>query len=247
MKVHLSNTCYHIHHIEGSSHERKVNVDLIKLKLNPFIYNIYSEPVSIKNESDWINFKNKNPLFKINNPKEHEYKYTFKYPEIGLWAGNYLLLKEFLKTSYDHLIILEDDIVLYENFLSLFALYIEDVPNDCDCFFLFQPDTPVEGGYNILPDIYKTDKLNIWHSHHTWSTAGMLLTRQAAAKLIVHIEETGIRLPLDQLILETNGSIPDPNCNYRILKSYSLSRYSQRMSGLLESETQIQNGLLKNV
>jgi GR25 family glycosyltransferase involved in LPS biosynthesis len=240
VNINLDDTCYHIHHIPKSSLIRFILSKNIDRRLKNKIVKIESKSIGIYNEKDLLCFKETNPLFKIDKPKE--YQYNFRYPEIGLWAGSYVLFKNFLLTDYKYLMIFEDDILLDKDFFSLFKYYSEGLPSDWDCFFLFQTEPTVDGGYDSLPDIYKTSHKDIWHAHHNWSTAGMLMTRDAVKKLVHHIENDGIRLPLDQLILETDGDIPDPKATYRLLRSYSLARYSKRMSRILNIKTRIQNG-----
>jgi len=238
--INLNEFCYHMHHLENTNGMRDYlysNIDMIfKDKINK----LKSKTVAIYDQNDLNNFILEYPLFKVSNNNVPR----LKYPEVGLWASNYSLFKKFIETDYKYLIVFEDDIEVYENIIDLLNKYIKALPSHWECFCLFQPDSPVgDKGYNHIPDLYKTNNRHIWYAHQTWSTGGLLLTRGAVKKLIKYVELDGINLAIDLLIFKTNSmNLPIPYGNGKILNTYSLARYEQRMSGLVNIDSQIQNG-----
>lgn len=229
-----------MHHLENTNGMRDYLYSNIDKVLNEKINKLDSKTISIYNQIDLDNFILRYPLFKVSN----DFVPRLKYPEVGLWASNYSLFKKFIGTNYNYLMVFEDDIEVYDNIIDLLNKYIKELPLNWECFCLFQPDSPIgDKGYNYIPDIYKTNSRHIWYAHQTWSTGGLLLTRNAVNKLIKYVEVDGINLPIDLLIFKINNmNVPIPYGSGKLLSTYSLARYEQRMSGLVDIDSQIQNG-----
>ena len=87
--------------------------------------------VFIKNEEDIKNFILENKDFKFN-PEGYnlDSKQGWKFGELGILASNWLAWNNFLKSDYDYLILMEDDLMCNENLPELISKYIEECPKD---------------------------------------------------------------------------------------------------------------------
>lgn len=228
----MSKIAYTIHHLEC---ERDISVSQNILSKN--MERIYSDTVLINGEKSLLNFTKQWPEFNLKK------RSRLRYQEVGLWASTFLCLKEFIESKYQNILILEDDIELLPNFDKLFYNYFNSIPKNSDCFMLFVPEKIFyNSGYENLKDQekYKTDNLDIWIAHQTWSTGCMIISRSGAEKILNYIY-SGIDLPLDIFILG-GSTLRNPKKNARILNVYSLSKNATRVTALKEYPSQIQNG-----
>lgn len=163
--------------------------------------------------------------------------------QLGLWAGTYLAVKNFLKSDYDSLIILEDDIVLKNGFVKNLLSYMNELPKDWALFFGFVPDHFKEAYSNNLlcytedPEDYT--KYDIGQPHiikafQEECTVCYVISRDGAQRIIDLLQKP-FKTPIDfWLFNETNLPIytisPNiPNICYMATTDSQIRRYEKRV------------------
>jgi GR25 family glycosyltransferase involved in LPS biosynthesis len=230
--------CYKLHTL---AFNRVNTVNTTKGILNERVPSLSSPTVGIFNQEQLNSFMDQNPDFKLNLSQSMR---PLKYPEIGLWASNFLAIKEFLASSNDYLILVEDDIKLNENFYTKFEQYMEESPSDMDCFLMFKPDNIFfVSGYESLTneESFHTSSPSVWIAHQSWSTGCVVLNRQGAQKVLDYIAN-GISDAIDIFIFGNQSGQYDVSSNSRALNVYSPSKTEEMVAELHIYNTLIQNG-----
>jgi GR25 family glycosyltransferase involved in LPS biosynthesis len=230
--------CYKIHSL---SFNRRNTVNATKVVLDLHLNQLNSKTVSILNQEKLDQFMIEHSDFKLNLPDAIR---PLKYPEVGLWASNYLAIKEFMESDYDYLILVEDDIRLNSNFYTKLEEHMSEMPSDMECFLIFKPDNIFYNrGYEALvnEESFYTSSPKIWIAHQTWSTGCMLINKSGAQKFLNYIQ-SGISAPIDIFIFGNQEGQYDVSSNSRVLNVYSPSKTEEKSSELHIYPTLIQNG-----
>lgn len=233
-----SKFCYKIHSL---SFNRRNTVNATKAVLDLNLNQLNSKTVSILNQDKLDEFMIEYPDFKLNLDESVR---PLKYPEVGLWASNYLAMKEFMDSSYEYLILVEDDIRLNSNFYTKLEEYMSEMPEDMECFLIFKPDNIFYNkGYESLlnEESFHTSSSKIWIAHQTWSTGCMLINRAGAQKFLDYVQ-SGISAAIDIFVFGNNEGQYDVSSNSRILNVYSPSKTEESCCELHLYPTLIQNG-----
>jgi GR25 family glycosyltransferase involved in LPS biosynthesis len=127
------------------------------------------------------------------------YNSGWKIGELGIWGSTYLAWKNFVKSKYDYLIIMEDDIILDDDFIDKFNFYKKELPEDWEVFFVHSPEFLKFIEFNK----YRLDcgKGYLARSHQIASALCYVITKPAAEKLIELVKEPVIS-PIDQYIMQ---------------------------------------------
>lgn len=185
------NIAYKLFHLPRD-HDRNKLVENVHSILLKDIKILETDTIKISSYDDYVKFKEQNPEFNIDtNGYNLDNKQGWRYGEVGIWASNWLAWKNFIDSDYDYLILMEDDIVLYKNFLYKLNIYMNDLPETFDAFHVFCPADQVD---KYQPSLDFSDK--ICSSYQDWSAACYILSKTGAKKMI-EIANTGINLPLD--------------------------------------------------
>jgi len=183
--------CYNIFHIDGlgeSSTERKEIYNKVISFLDGKIDRLYTESIHIKNQEDYQNFC-ENVL-----DLKSRVKYLYKPGEIGLWASSLVAINNFLESDYEVLVLMEDDIEIFNNFDLLLYEYINLLPEDWDIFSYYVH----ENQYFNFDKTYGDQE--VVPTYQNWSTLCWLLTKSGAKKMIKDIKNNGIIGPIDWYI-----------------------------------------------
>lgn len=119
--------------------------------------------------------------------------------QLGLWASTYLAIKSFLATDYDNLIVLEDDIVLMNDFINGLLSCINELPEDWDLFFGHISDEWKAEEYN-LADV-EIGKTNIVRSFQNDNTSCYVISKTGAEKFMALVSNTSFSSPIDYWLL----------------------------------------------
>ena len=233
-----SKFCYKLHTL---SFNRINTVNATKAVLDASISSLSSKTVGIFNQTQLELFMVQNSDFNIN---WENLSRPLKYPEVGLWASNYLAIKEFMESAYDYLILVEDDIKLEPDFFSKLDLYLEEMPSDIDCFLAYKPENIFyNAGYELLEneEQYHTASNIIWIAHQTWSTGCILLNKAGASKIMSYINE-GISDPIDLFLFGNQNGQYSVSSNSRRLNVYSPAKNQPELAKLELYKTLIQDG-----
>jgi GR25 family glycosyltransferase involved in LPS biosynthesis len=233
-----SKFCYKLHTL---SFNRVNTVNATKAVLDQHINSLTSKTVGIFNQTQLELFVAQNSEFGLNLRNQSR---PLKYPEVGLWASNYLAIKEFIDSEYDYLILVEDDTKLEPDFFEKLNTYMQEMPSDMDCFLAYKPENIFyNAGYELLQneEQYHTDSEIIWIAHQTWSTCCILLNKVGAQKILDYIN-AGISDPIDLFLFGNQQGQYDVSSNSRRLKVYSPAKNQPAMAKLEIYKTIIQDG-----
>lgn len=194
----LENACFEVFHTDTGNKLRNKSYDGI-LEALSFLPRLGSPTQYLNTLDKAENFVNQNSGFKVNTV--HDYCQPGEtFPPsagvVGVWASNYLAYKAFLDSTYDTLIIFEDDILISKNFKAVTEAYLRELPTDWDFFSLFVPDDSLFA-FNQSKEIGRD---NVCISYQQWSCAGYVVSRSGAEKAINDIESRGINCPVDWYI-----------------------------------------------
>jgi GR25 family glycosyltransferase involved in LPS biosynthesis len=185
------NIAYKLFHLPRD-HDRNKLVENVHSNFLKNIKILNTDTIKISSYDEYVSFKNQNLDFNIDlNGYNLDNKQGWRYGEVGIWASNWLAWKNFIDSDYDYLILMEDDIVLYENFLIELEKYMKQLPKGFDAFHAFCP-ADQNHKYNASLDV--SDEL--CSSYQDWSAACYIVSRTGAQKMI-HFASNGINLPLD--------------------------------------------------
>lgn len=185
------NIAYKLFHLPRD-HDRNKLVENVHSNLLKDIKILDTDTIKISSYDEYINFRNKYPDFNIDiNGYNLDNKQGWRYGEVGIWASNWLAWKNFIESEYDYLILMEDDIVLYKNFLDNIKKHIAELPDQFDAFHAFCPESE-DYKYSVGLDISE----NICLSYQDWSCACYIINKSGAKKMI-ELASRGISLPLD--------------------------------------------------
>lgn len=182
---------YKIFHTDSDS-ERDNIFKLANIMMSKNVEELSTPTIKISSESDLLSFYNHNKDFTIDpNGYNLDSIQGWKLGELGIWASNYIAWKNFLKTDADYLILMEDDIVIKENFFNLLEKYMLEVKVEWDMFsFFIPPDQFAAYTENI------SISENLSYSYQDWSCACYILSRSGAEKALNYMSPS-VSLPLD--------------------------------------------------
>lgn len=184
------NIAYKMFHLE-SDDSRKKNVDLAHKVLSEFDY--FDVPTfKISNNINLIEFvtKNKDFYFDVNG-YNLDNKQGWRYGELGIWASNWNAWKEFVKSDYDYLVLMEDDLVCNEALPAIIKNYIKECPSNFDALHIFVPVDQMHK-YDASKDI----STNITRAYQDWSCACYIIQKSTIQDMI-DVANGGFSLPLD--------------------------------------------------
>jgi GR25 family glycosyltransferase involved in LPS biosynthesis len=148
--------------------------------------------IKISSIKEYLDFYKENPDFNVD-PLGYNLDNIqgWKFGEVGIWASNWKAWKLFIESDYDYLILLEDDIKIYDSFMELLSKYISELPEDWDAFHFFSP-ADQHYKYSSTMDVSE----NTCHAYQDWSCACYIVSKKGAQRMI-DLSSRGIRLPLD--------------------------------------------------
>jgi hypothetical protein len=230
-KAPMTNTAFTIFHIPGTERDK-----LFKKSHNTMskhFSELKTETVLLKEDKDIEDFfKNKDIVMHREGFPGRGESGGWKIGELGLWASTYLAIKNFLNSPYENLIIMEDDIVLYDNFVDSLNYYMNDLPSDWNLFFAYTPEKSKKRYYNDLEETRKTfeiGKKNIVKTFGEECTMCYVISKTGAKKLIRLFKEP-IRAPIDWYLLRDSK-----------LPAYCLRPEIKDICEIGENFSQIQN------
>jgi len=196
------NMCYKVFHIPGHGttfKERSILASSIDLHLSKDFDRLDTETIKVSNQEEFESAYQKNNLLKFNR--------RLQFGKTGIWASNLLAYVNFLKTDYDYLMLVEDDISYSKDFTEKFIEYFNELPDDWELFSYFVP-----------PDQYSRFQArlgtgNVVKAYQDWSNLCYIINKKTVEKILKDISANGISLPLDWYIYK------QPN----FIKSYTLS------------------------
>lgn len=130
--------------------------------------------------------------------------------EVGVTCSHREIWKKLLKSNYDKVLIIEDDVIFDKNFKNKLNAYIKDLPEDWDIAYLMvgHPHT----AYKYFPNFKEAfGYLDDVKGHHLvakilpknrgYGTCAYLINHRGARKLLKKTE--GLSLPIDDIIFHS--------------------------------------------
>ena len=205
------NLAYQLFHINGVSVERDDAAAVVQATLN--LSSLNSPTMSSETS------------FPFNLAKQ------FKPGEVGLWHSTIVALKNFLDSDFDALLILEDDIVLWNGFLEKSREYVERLPEHWDYFYQYVHPWQQDNNFNPACEI--GDEY-FCRSYQVWSNACFWVSKKGAQILLEAVNKEPIDEAVDWYILKRGMT--------REWDVYSLRPLVKSYCHIGGFETTIQNG-----
>ncbi len=155
----------------------------------------------------------------------------FKPGEVGLWHSTINVLSDFIDSDYDALLILEDDIVLFPDFIKHSTPYLENLPEGWMFFYQFIHPWQIDNNYNIG---YEIGNQYLCRSYQVWSNACYWVSKKGAEQLLFEIASNPIDEAVDWYILKRGMT--------QTWDVYSLKPNVKQYCNIAGFETTIQNG-----
>jgi GR25 family glycosyltransferase involved in LPS biosynthesis len=167
------NLAYQLFHINGVSVERDNAAAVVQVTLDLPSLN--------------------SPTMSSQVPCPYGFTKQFKPGEVGLWHSTIVALKNFLDSDFDALLILEDDIVLWNGFLEKSREYVQRLPENWDYFYQYIHPWQQDNNFNPACEI--GDEY-LCRSYQVWSNACFWVSRKGAEALL----EAVAREPIDEAV-----------------------------------------------
>ena len=219
--------CFNIFHDEENTQSTSKRSKLVSDAKNQLIkdFDQLETPTFImKSPEDVKSFYSKEKM-KIY-PLGH-FKTGWKPGELGIWASNYTAWKNFLKTDYDYVILMEDDIVLTDNFNSKLVSYLDELPDNWDIFTAYIP-TFGNIRYEKRKNELLIGKENVCKVYQSWSCLCYVVSRSGAERLMKESRQI-IKSPIDHYLFYHRG-----------LNAYTLKMEKENICSLYETESTVQ-------
>lgn len=199
----ISKGCFTIFHVEENTKQMKTRNELVikakKQLLNNF--DILETPTIIMKDQDDVKKFYSQTNLRIN-PLGH-FGTGWKPGELGIWASNYTAWKNFLKTDYDYIILMEDDIVLNKDFNDKLIEYLNELPDNWDIFTAYIP-TFGNIRYEKRKDELLIGKENVCKVYQSWSCLCYVVSRNGAERLMKEMRQK-IKSPIDHYLFYHRG------------------------------------------
>ena len=202
---------YHLIHIndERIANRNKVEEIVIGNKLD-------IKSLNAKDEDCVKDFYTENPEFKFG-------WHSFKPGEFGNFGSHYNAWKYLKNSELDSILIFEDDILIDDNFMDAYELFMENVPEDYDVFSIYVDENQFDR-YNRK---YYVNEI-VSKAYQDWSTLCYVVSRAGAEKLCNYVENIGMDMPTDWFIFRHGDKglfnvytlMPDVQNSVAIDKSY---------------------------
>jgi hypothetical protein len=185
------------------SFSRQANANKSKAYLRNYLPELNSETIKIDSQETLEKFLLENIEFKVDpdgyDPENFEPIYLkdessplgWKYGQIGIWASNYMAWLNFLKTDFDYVMLVEDDVYFKEGSFEVFEECLRQLPDDWEIYHFCVPRQK-----RIMNQLTEVINSKISLPYINDSNACYIVNRAGVNKLLQQVSE-GIFLPLD--------------------------------------------------
>ena len=168
-------------------HLPELDSKTIKINSQETLEMFLSENTGFKVDPDGYDPENFKPIYR----KDESTPLGWKYGQIGIWASNYTAWINFLKTDYDYVMLVEDDVYFKEGSFEVFQGCLNELPDDWEIYHFCVPKEKT---------MFKKQPRNvnskISFPYINDSNACYIINRKGVEKLLKQVKE-GIFLPLD--------------------------------------------------
>ena len=205
MNFDITKMCYRIFHIPGYGDYGNVRSKLyndLDSYLEHKISKLNTETILISNREQYDEFNNK---YNLLNPK-----IDFKWGELGIWASNLLAIQNFLKSDYEYVMLMEDDIYVEDKdkFIKLLSEYMNQLPEDWQAFSYFVDPNQFDRfgtittvgemtGFSYTRKLPDVEKGPVVKAYQDWSMLCYILNRNSAQSILDDVKKLGLIFPID--------------------------------------------------
>jgi len=184
---------YNVFHLEDST-DRQKTYNALDAVLSTKFTKLETPTIRISNQNEVDSFLANTPKFKLNldGYTDPSGATGWLFGEVGILASNYLAWKNFMESDADVLLLAEDDLFVYSNFLDALDVYLGDLPDEWDMFTAHVPLGEL-GAHTPAHDVGAG---SVCKAYQLCSLACYLLTKQGAKKAIDLVEKE-LSLPAD--------------------------------------------------
>lgn len=186
---------FNIFHVDGESDtlkKRKILTNRANEQLSKNFTKLDTPTIIIQSFDDVKNF------FKNNNitidPKGYKGN-GWKFGELGVWASNYTAWNNFAQTNKKMLMLMEDDIILKQDFNSKLLSYIQELPDDWDFFTVYIPSFG-NVKYTTSKSSLEVGRKSICKVYQSWSCLCYIVSAKGAKKLLKQVQKP-VSSPID--------------------------------------------------
>ena len=237
----LDDFCFDVIHVDGvgkTYEQRKECVKNIKANLNGKIRDINAESIRITSQQDIFDFQKRYPEFKIKKDGITDGSgQGWRLGEIGLWASNFMAINKFLDSKYEYLLLLEDDIVLEEDFAERLVKVFFQIPEDWDVLSIY---APLRNYKNYKEEEHDIGEKDVCISYHQWATPALLFNKKSAKQLYDYMTKE-IDVPVDWLFYWRKDTYPTALYAIKPESKQLVSRYPSKTTIQIQ-EREIING-----
>jgi GR25 family glycosyltransferase involved in LPS biosynthesis len=167
---------------------RNENASKVMSYFSRYLSEIESPVFAASKPTQFVDFFKQYPNFKIKNPK---WERGYKVGNVAIWASNYILMKEFLKTDAKYIIVLEDDVWFQKDLYEKIYQASCELPNNFDYFSFWAENYDFQFFHKNL----SVSKI-ICRPYQRVSKLVMIYSRFGAEKIVAYAE-SGIDGPGD--------------------------------------------------
>lgn len=154
----------------------------------------------------------------------------FRLGELGVWMSNYYCWKAIAESSFDGVVVFEDDAVVHdEAFEDIMKEVMRDLPHDYDAFSLAPPQKHF---YDLSTHGIGSDI--VCKSYQGYGCVATMYSPGGARKLVEFVEANGFQYPVDCFIFEERGVTLK-------LNTYSPTPFVPEFVTFIEQGTSIHN------
>lgn len=211
---------YQIFHVDTntkSSMDRKELTIKAKQQLDKAFTELGSESVYLFNEAEVEKYFSKKGY--VVTPSGFNNR-GWKLGELGIWASNIEAWEKFLESDYDAVILMEDDIVLANDFNKRLVDLLNRLPDNWELFSGFVPATSMRR-WRRNSKAYKIGDPEIAKLFQTWSCLCYVVTKSAVEKILNKVSN-GIDVPIDSYLFDDNSTINSYSITYQAKNLCSL-------------------------
>jgi GR25 family glycosyltransferase involved in LPS biosynthesis len=188
--VNLNEIGYKIFHLPNSNRHNLYKIS--NAYLSKHFDEIDTPTIKISSLDEYFAFKKENKDFNLDpNGYNLDDKQGWKLGELGIWASNFTAMKNFLNTDKKYLMLLEDDVLIDEGFVTNLPSLMEELPDGWDLFSCFSPENQSHK-YS-----YSDSHGLVCPSYQDWSMLCYILNRKSVKMILDHIKFEPVSLPLD--------------------------------------------------
>lgn len=185
------NNCFKIFHADNTEIARTLSYENEYKKFSERYRELDTPTIYISSKEEYLERVPQGITFDPNGYDLDNFR-GWRWGELGIWSSNFLAWKNFLRSDYDHCILVEDDIMTSVEFFDILESQLESLPQNWDAYHAF---VPADQYNKYSHSLEITDTIS--RVYQDWSMLCYVVSRAGAEKLLNLMYYSDIQLPLD--------------------------------------------------